>query len=42
METTFPKLKFGELVQDCYFMEIDIPEDYIKAQEELPLLQKTS
>lgn len=36
MEKKFKELAFGGLVLDNYFIDIGIPEDYSRAQEELP------
>lgn len=36
MEKTLTKLSFGGIIKDRYFIDIGIPEDYNKAQMELP------
>lgn len=38
MEKMVTQLSFGGLVNDNYFIDIGVPEDYIRAQIELPIL----
>jgi len=38
MATMVNELSFGGLIQDNYFIDIGVPEDYIRAQVELPIL----
>lgn len=38
MEAMVNRLPLGGLIVDQYFIDIGIPEDYLKAQQELPLL----